>query len=535
MTRPLVIVTSGAYIPQELSAEFGPLPPSFLPVGMRRLYELQVELLRELDPVLFLTLPESLTPPAWDAERLAAAGVELLPSPDGLSLGAALLHALAKIGFDERPVRILHGDTLVEGLDLQAQDAVSVAGGGDGYRWATVHVTGGTVDRVLPPDLMGAAPEEVLLSGYFSFASVPELARARALAQGDFIERLNLYGQARPLRALRGDRWLDFGHVQTFFRSRRVVSTARSFNQLEISETTVRKSSHHSDKLRAEAEWLKGAPPEIRTFCARVIDDGVDEAGHYYKTDYEYLPTLAELYVFGRLNRASWMRILGSCASFVDAAAGEPAPEEAASALRRLAVDKTQARLEEFARASGYDLDAPNRLNGRPAPSLRQCSEQLASLITPEPPRPALMHGDFCFPNILYDFRRSRIRLIDPRGFIEEGSPSLYGDLRYDVAKLAHSVVGRYDMIIAGCYTAAGTAGDLHLSFPDDPEKAWLERVAEELSFGGVRLGAPVVQAVTATLFLSMLPLHADRPDRQTAFIANALRLFEALERGAGA
>ena len=32
------------------------------------------------------------------------------------------------------------------------------------------------------------------------------------------------------------------------------------------------------------------------------------------------------------------------------------------------------------------------------------------------------------------------------------------------------------------------------------------------------------------TLFLSMLPLHADRPDRQQAFIGNALRLWTALD-----
>jgi hypothetical protein len=36
---------------------------------------------------------------------------------------------------------------------------------------------------------------------------------------------------------------------------------------------------------------------------------------------------------------------------------------------------------------------------------------------------------------------------------------------------------------------------------------------------------------VTIGLFLSMLPLHADRPDRQAAFIANALRLYAELDR----
>jgi hypothetical protein len=31
-------------------------------------------------------------------------------------------------------------------------------------------------------------------------------------------------------------------------------------------------------------------------------------------------------------------------------------------------------------------------------------------------------------------------------------------------------------------------------------------------------------------LFISMLPLHADRPERQTAFLANALRLYSQLD-----
>ena len=45
------------------------------------------------------------------------------------------------------------------------------------------------------------------------------------------------------------------------------------------------------------------------------------------------------------------------------------------------------------------------------------------------------------------------------------------------------------------------------------------------MEMGGVRLGSAVVWAAMTSLFLSMPPLHADRPDRQQAFVANALRL----------
>jgi hypothetical protein len=50
---------------------------------------------------------------------------------------------------------------------------------------------------------------------------------------------------------------------------------------------------------------------------------------------------------------------------------------------------------------------------------------------------------------------------------------------------------------------------------------------------GGIRLGSRVVWAAMTSLFLSMPPLHADRPDRQGAFIANALRLHHELAAAA--
>jgi len=43
MNGGLWLVMSGAYVTQELVAEFGQIPPSFLPVGNRRLYEYQFE------------------------------------------------------------------------------------------------------------------------------------------------------------------------------------------------------------------------------------------------------------------------------------------------------------------------------------------------------------------------------------------------------------------------------------------------------------------------------------------------------------
>jgi len=539
MTKPVVLILSGAYIDQELAAELGVLAPAFLPVGMGRLYDLQIDSLSELDADLFMTLPSGMALAEWDLARLAEAHVRVLPSPEGLSLAAALLNALAVIGFDDRPIRILHGDTLIQDVDLWANDVISVAPGGDGYRWATVRETDGVVDEIVAPDPSAAAPPRLRLSGYFAFSSAQVLAEALARARGDFLTALNLYHAQRPLRPLHGGRWLDFGHVQTFFRSRRVVSTARAFNPLEITETAVRKRGDPPYKLKAEAHWLANAPPAIRPYCARLIEEGEDTQGYFYSTDYEYIPTLAELYAFGRVNRSSWSDILSSCSDFMDAAASV-APETPAdsgpppaSALHALAIDKTHARLEQFARQTSFDLEAPLRLNGRPCPSLRRCAETATAIVAKTNARPAVMHGDFCFSNILYSFRTRRIRLIDPRGYASPGRASLYGDSLYDAAKLMHSAAGRYDLIIADRYAGSSSlAYDLDLRFADDPEQLCLERAAAERTMGGVRLGSLEVMAVTTTLFLSMLPLHADRPKRQVALLANGLRLALSLDQG---
>ena len=38
------------------------------------------------------------------------------------------------------------------------------------------------------------------------------------------------------------------------------------------------------------------------------------------------------------------------------------------------------------------------------------------------------------------------LKILDPRGNF--GIDGVYGDIRYDIAKLMHSIIGRYDFII---------------------------------------------------------------------------------------
>lgn len=526
------LIMSGALAGQELAAEFGPLPPAFLPVGVQRLYELQLKSLAGAGPV-HLVLPETFSAPAADVARLAELGVEIIPAPEGLKLGEAVVYALNTIGAGEEPVHLLHGDTLIAEPPLAEHDVIVAGARATEYAWAEMQV--GADGRILSLVDTPAGEEGhdgwPIAAGYFAFASALDLLRALTRARGDFIAGLNHYLANRPVRAVQAAEWLDFGHLTTFFRSRLAVTTARAFNTVRIDGLTARKSSADTAKIRAEAHWLQAAPPGVQIYCARLLGFGLEQGQAYYETEYEYLPVLSELFVYGAVGRKPWLRILASCEDLLRALAAVRGDGSGDSALRALAVDKTLARLESFARDSGQTIDAPLRYAGRPCPSLRQIAERLVPALHLDSGRVACaMHGDLGFSNLLWDGRNRRIKALDPRGAVER-RPDLYGDLRYDLAKLGHSIVGRYDQIVAGRCRLAQDGDDYNLSFEPVPCQPWLADALGDLEVDGLGGLSEAVRATTVSLFLSMPPLHADRPERQQAFVANALRLWLELDR----
>ena len=524
------LIMSGALVGQELAAEFGPLPPAFLPVGTQRLYELQMKALAGAGPV-HLVLPESFAAPDHDLRRLTELGVEIIGAPEGLKLGEAVVYALNAIGAGDAPVHLLHGDTLIADPPVDRDDVIVAGPRSNEYAWAEMEVS---VEGRVQALVNSAAGEEghdgwPIAAGYFAFASALDLLRALTRRRGDFVDGVNQYLAERPVALVEAPDWLDFGHVTTFFQSRLAVTTARAFNTVRIDGFTARKSSDDTAKMRAEAHWLQAAPPSVQIYCARLLGFGLEQGRAYYDTEYEFLPVLSELFVYGAVARQPWLRILASCEDLLNALAAARGDASGDAALRALAGDKTRERLEAYARAGGV-IDQPQRYAGRPCPPLIDIAERLTAAMDLASGRiGCAMHGDLCFSNLLYDSRNRRIKAIDPRGAVN-GAPSLYGDLRYDLAKLGHSIVGRYDQIIVGRYALRLDGDDHELAFDSAPCQPWLAGALGDLVVDGVGGLSLPVRAVTASLFLSMLPLHADRPDRQRAFVANALRLWGELD-----
>nr|WP_243452889.1 phosphotransferase [Polymorphobacter multimanifer] len=276
--------------------------------------------------------------------------------------------------------------------------------------------------------------------------------------------------------------------------------------------------------MAAEAGWLRSLPASLQLYSARLIEDETTPADGGYATEYAFLPTIAEIYL-SRLNLRGWQRILSAMTSFVEASA-RCREDGVGATLATLGIDKTVSRLEQ-ARDVLPDIDVERRIGGKCCPAPSRMLAELFGLIAAAPPRaPSIMHGDLCFSNILYNSRNQRICVIDPRGYVEDGIATAYGDTRYDVAKLAHSIIGRYDQIVAGQYRLEDTADSAELVMPFDPIKDGLECQFLEQSVEGVDFASDAVIATMITLFFSMIPLHRDNARRQRAFFVNGAQLY---------
>ncbi|MFT7136695.1 MAG: hypothetical protein ACI80I_002702 [Akkermansiaceae bacterium] len=527
----MLLILSARIVNEDISLHYGRLPPSFLPLGNRRLFSWQADLAN--GGAVAMTVPENYEISDIDMAEIKAAGIRLLPQPSSYSLTDAIRAAVATLKPDG-PLRLLYGDTLVRGTDdaPDGTDRVAVQGTSSNYPWAYVvdDNDGGTEFSDTPPRQLGARR---VVCGDYTFAD-PDLLVKACDGQG-IIEALNTYHQTRPLELVQAEDWFDFGHLPLYFQSKKQVMIKRVFNQLAYENHLLIKQSADTHKIRAEAHWYESLPGELHIHTPRYR--GRVERNHQagYAIEYLYHPLLSDLAGFGALPLPSWLEIMGACFEFAekchairpDDGAPEAAPAFASAFFDTMIAGKTWERLEAYSTASGMSLDEPFTLNGTEIDSVRSVVEGVIAKIpatTQDDIR--FWHGDMFFGNMFYDFTARRILAIDPRGQMAAGQYCLFGDLRYDLAKLAHSVIGQYDKIILGRASLVENGPrNWDLTLSAQPHQSQIEAIFMKEIQTRYGLDPDVLIAMTALLFFSMLPLHGDRPDLQKQMLANGLRL----------
>ncbi|MDD5274920.1 MAG: phosphotransferase [Methylovulum sp.] len=514
----MIIIASAAYVGNEFQTELGRLPPSFLPVANKRLFEHQLSSLNKcFNEKIYLSLPEMFNLPKKDEIRLNFLNVEYIFVPEGLTLAESLLYVLNSVCEYDETVRILHGDTLVQEFPT-GDSLIGLARTQDFYDWE-IEAT--------------EATDELVWCGYFSFADVKCLIRCLTAARGNFVKAIRNYDNKIPLARAVIDKWHDLGHTNSYYKARANITTQRSFNNLQIIDGCIRKTGNPPNKIAAEAAWFEGLPSALKRYTPQLIDQGIDASGTpFYMLEYLCQAPLNEIYVHGTNPVYFWSKIFDQCNKWLNVCVDGISDladinyQAVANERNHLLSTKTLARLERYQQESGISLDEPVTLNGKTLPSLMEIVDECIEQALSVPIVLGILHGDLCFSNILFDSRSDAIKVIDPRGMTYGGQQSLAGDLCYDLAKLSHSVIGLYDFIIAGAF---------HLERPDklafnfnveiDARTKSIQKLF--LSRTYLNLKPIDIMPQTILLFISMLPLHADNPLRQTAMLANGLRLYE--------
>lgn len=137
-----------------------------------------------------------------------------------------------------------------------------------------------------------------------------------------------------------------------------------------------------------------------------------------------------------------------------------------------------------------------------------------------------IIHGDLCFANIMVDSNFSFIKVIDPRG--KFGTYDIYGDFRYELAKLFHSVDGKYDFIIKDLFDLDYNSEAACINYRIQDRKREFDLYKVFLSTFATEIDSDLkkIELIEALLFLSMIPLHGESIRHQMVMLGTGLEIL---------
>jgi hypothetical protein len=505
----VLLILSSALCNPELQFMFGKLPASRIPVAGKSLIQHQLKMGADFDKV-FVTHPEDFPmPPCDDRVTMLSEYSSKHPRP----LSHVLYYAVTRI------VNHLNGARNCEGVELHVLWGDTLIS-----KWATTPCIGVAATRPGNFNWLDIRLDNGRNAVFIGYFMAPLNTVARVIAPDDDIsEALDWIHDEVAVTYqdyTDGVDWFDFGHAATYFLSKQNFLTSRHFNQLRIEDNVVSKSGTPA-KIHAEFDWYSNLPVKLRKYTPALLS--YDCYGSY-EIEYLPLPTLAELYVFGNQEFGVWHTIIDKCLDFIGGDPGHHIDSETvlheAAAFRELIEGKTRQRIQQL-QLSGQSSGQSDTFS-EIVPELTALSEHCIAQIPDRPDRISVVHGDLCFSNIAYDHRTNSIKVFDPRGLNGFDERSIYGDVRYELAKLLHSMVG-YDSIIAGHYSVSAINPP-----PLNREVISYFSVVVRERFG---IDFQEVLAMTALLFFSMLPLHSDSLQRQLALFKKGQEIYQLMEQ----
>ena len=329
--------------------------------------------------------------------------------------------------------------------------------------------------------------------------------------------------------------WIDIGHSTNYYVAKSKLISSRHFNRIEIDicRGILTKKSINFKKIKNEESYIEGLPDDLKIWFPRQIKQknrNKDSSSSIIMEYYAY-PTVAELALYWQLNFSQWELLFNSLKTVIKSFQ-DHACKISKSDYKRFYIEKLKQRIKEFYNQnSTYSniFSKKIKVNGvliEPLSAyLPNIEKTIDSFYRPEDC--SVMHGDLCFNNILFDPYGGTIRLIDPRGSFIGDKVDSRGDIKYDLAKLAHSSIYGYDYLIAGHFELNSNFSNSEFNYKilyNENQSIIKELYLELLIELGFNYNE--MKFLTALLYLSMASLHNDNKYRQLTMYLHGLFLL---------
>lgn len=526
-----IVIPSAKYAPKELSA-FYDVPMALYPVNNEPIINLIVRQYNKDDTFIISSYEgfDRVDNYVSKLENCKAIKIDALKD-----IGFSIYNTLIKIVFKEDDSLVINfADTVIDNNDLTDNAIVYKKPSSISKTWTYLKEQEGIIKSILDKDYQGLDVDGYkLVCGVISIKDpdifIKILESNNTDAGCDFYKSLQEYSRLIPFDFIKEQNWLDLGHPDEYFRSKLAVKS-RSFNHIDFDKNRgiIKKTSDNKDKFINEINWFNKLPKKLQYVIPHIFDYSLDNNNPYLEMEYYSYPTLLELYAYGNLDENQWITIFDRI-KFVlnDLNQYRTNDGDISKALRDMYYTKTINRLEALRNNDDFKpfFDKPIFINGKKYISLNTLMAKLDTIVRNNLLKIDefnVIHGDMCFANILIDDKLNFIKLIDPRGSF--GSYDIYGDQRYELAKLFHSVDGKYDLIIKDLFNIEVTDNSINYQF--DKNIIDLYPLIKQRFFNLVEDRLKEIEIIEALLFLSMIPLHNENKNHQYMMFATGYEIL---------
>lgn len=307
---------------------------------------------------------------------------------------------------------------------------------------------------------------------------------------------------------------------------------ARYFNSISGDEYTVVKSSADKKKMKMEYTYYHLLPDKIKKWMVMPYNYIEEENKASYEMERMPMTDIAIRWTHGAVDIEEFKTILDKAFYFINERPQKKVSSKEYSEIsNKLYIEKLENRIKDLKKLKEYKtLDALIKA-GTDFNDIDEIIDLYKKIYYKEIKKDkdntlAISHGDLFFANMLYSKEVNMLKLIDPKGALKE--EDLWMHPYYDIAKLSHSICGKYDFFnVDGFSIYLNKQMKFELSINTDNNK-YVDIFINYLKENNYDYN--LVRTYEASLFLSMLPLHIDNPQKVFGFLLNAINILKELD-----